>query len=488
MVSFGATPTMRRLLPLTGLVSLTLASCGAPARSPTSAGAAGATRYEVAIEQSDTDELDLSVVANFPASTSAELSVTEGAEPFVHDVAVADAPNGSWRTVARTNGSWFANECATGCKVRYRFLLQHAAQEIDEDDIAMTSHNVVEAPPPAWLLRPMQIVASSKVFFHVMSKVKDVTMATGVHRAASGEPGTYEITAGDLRVAPYTVFGKFRMRSIDTGHGKFQFAVGAGKMNATDAMLDAWITRSATAVTAFYKQFPMNDALIVAIPSRGDDVGFGRTMAGGGGSILINVGHASDQSALDGDWVAVHEMIHLAFPSMGREHAWIEEGLATYLEPLVRVRAGMTDEKNVWAEYLTMIQNGLPQAGDRGLDRTRTWGRTYWGGALFCLLADLDIRERTKNAKSLDDAMRGILQNGGDDSARWTMEYAFDQGDRATGVPVLRELYAKMAFAPLPVDLNAIWAKLGVSMHGREVIFDDTAPLADIRRSMTARR
>lgn len=477
----------KRLFGIPGLVLL--AACAGPARAPSTHAGSGDTRYDVVIEESESGALELAVSARFPESTAAELSVTEGAEPFLRDVVVADASGGHARVVEKIKGSWFVDECASGCRVRYRFLLQTAGQEIDEDDVAMTSHNIVEAPPPAWLLRPMQIDAAAKVFVHVTSKVEGVTMATGVRRARSGEADTYEITAGDLRVAPYTVFGKFRMRSIDAGNGgHFQFAVGPGKMAPTDAMLDQWIQRSAFAVTAFYGRFPIDGTLIVAISSRGDDVGFGRTMAGGGASILINVGHDSDEAALASDWVAVHEMIHLAFPSMGREHAWIEEGLATYLEPLVRVRAGMTDEKSVWAEFLTMIQNGLPQPGDRGLDRTRTWGRTYWGGALFCLLADLEIRERTHNTKSLDDAMRGILVHGGDDSARWTMERAFDEGDKATGVPVLRELYAKMAFAPLPVDLDAIWQKLGVSMHGREVLFDDTAPLADIRRSMTAKR
>ena len=39
-----------------------------------------------------------------------------------------------------------------------------------------------------------------------------------------------------------------------------------------------------------------------------------------------------------------------------------------------------------------------------------------------------------------------------------------------------------------PIDLDAIWKKLGVSLHGRDVIFDDSAPEAEIRKSMTARR
>ncbi len=478
---------MHRLLRASALCGLALgASCARPPMTPTAI-LPNEIRYEVAIEESDTGSIELSVMASFPPQTAAELSVTEGAEPFVKDVAVA-ASDESWNDRAVDHASWFAEECANGCRVRYRFALQKAADEIDDDGVAMQSHGLLEAPPPAWLLHPLRVFSDERVRIHVVSKVKDVTMATGV-RVAPKEKDTYELTAGELPIAPYTVFGKFRRKDVDVGaNAKIHFAIASGKMAASDSDLEAWASRAGHAVSDFYGRFPIPGTLVVAIPSRGDDVGFGRTMAGGGASILINVGRATDKSALDGDWVAVHEMIHLAFPSMGREHAWIEEGLATYLEPLVRAHAGMTTEKNVWLEFMTMLQNGLPRPGDRGLERTPTWGRVYWGGALFCLLADLEIRERTHNAKSLDDAVRGILAAGGDDTARWTMEYAFDKGDEATGVPVLRELYQKLGFASVDVDLDAIWKKLGLSLQGRDVVFDDAAPEAAIRKSMTARR
>src|SRR5665213_753260 len=102
----------------------------------------GETRYDVSIEESDVGELELAVSVSFPAPTSAELSVTEGAEPFVEHVTVSEAGSGSTRALERTNGSWFSNECASGCTVKYRFLLQLAGQEIDEDEIAMASHNI----------------------------------------------------------------------------------------------------------------------------------------------------------------------------------------------------------------------------------------------------------------------------------------------------------------------------------------------------------
>ena len=46
------------------------------------------------------------------------------------------------------------------------------------------------------------------------------------------------------------------------------------------------------------------------------------------------------------------------------------------------------------------MPKGLPQAGDQGLDNTGTWGREYWGGAMFCLLADIEIRKATKIASA----------------------------------------------------------------------------------------
>ena len=49
-------------------------------------------------------------------------------------------------------------------------------------------------------------------------------------------------------------------------------------------------------------------------------------------------------------------MVHLAFPSMTGQ-AWIEEGLATYVEPLVRARAGLAPADDIW-KWLVW---GLPQ-------------------------------------------------------------------------------------------------------------------------------
>jgi predicted metalloprotease with PDZ domain len=208
-------------------------------------------------------------------------------------------------------------------------------------------------------------------------------------------------------------------------------------------------------------------------------------MGHSGAAIAIDVGVKSTPSELTNDWILVHEMVHTALPDLEGPQHWLEEGLATYVEPLARRRAGIRTAEDVWAEWVDQMPNGLPQAGDRGLDATPTWGRTYWGGALFCLLADVEIRRRTNNAHSLGDALRAVLAAGGSIAESWPIERVLDIGDAATGVPVLREQYSRMAHAPVPVDLPALWKSLGVSGAGRTVTFDDAAPLASVRRGIT---
>lgn len=121
------------------------------------------------------------------------------------------------------------------------------------------------------------------------------------------------------------------------------------------------------------------------------------------------------------------------------------------------------------------------------MDRTPTWGRTYWGGALFWLLADVEIRERTDNRRSLDDAMRGVWSEGGNGSVDWSAERVLKEGDRATGLAVLASLHEKMGEKPGDVDLPALWKRLGVVYADGRVTFDETAPLATVRKALTDR-
>ena len=146
-------------------------------------------------------------------------------------------------------------------------------------------------------------------------------------------------------------------------------------------------------------------------------------------SITISVGNATTEADLAEDWELTHEMVHLAFPSMPRGRSWIEEGIAVYVEPIARARAGLASADNIWRWMIKGLPSGLDGVKERGLDASRSWGATYWGGALFCLLADIEIRERTDGRKSLDDALRGIVRAGGNVTVSWDLDQAFAAGD-----------------------------------------------------------
>jgi len=59
-------------------------------------------------------------------------------------------------------------------------------------------------------------------------------------------------------------------------------------------------------------------------------------------------------------------------------------------------------------------------------------------------------------------------------------------GDRVVGVNVLQPLYIRMKDKPVGVDLDSLWAQLGVQSDGASVRFDDNAVLAQTRRAIEA--
>jgi len=272
---------------------------------------------------------------------------------------------------------------------------------------------------------------------------------------------------------------------VEIGGGEIEVIFASAPTEPLQKLVLDWVTSSARAVTVYYEQFPASHLRLRVRFFDGRGVRGGRTTGWDGPVIAIAVGRSSSASDFAEDWVLTHEMVHLAFPSVPEEHHWIEEGSATYIEPIARARAGDLTPQKVWGDLIDGLPQGLPRPGDRGLDFTPTWGRTYWGGALFCLLADIEIRKRTANKKGLEDALRAILKAGGTIESDWPLPRTLEVGDRAIGGAVLRELYGKMKASPAPVDLDALWKELGVERRNGKIAFDDAAPLAAIRRAIT---
>ena len=276
--------------------------------------------------------------------------------------------------------------------------------------------------------------------------------------------------------------------TLIVGGSHIDITVDDGKLNVPQADLIAWVQAAAESVAGYYGRFPVPHLTLRIMPFSGHGVRHGMTFGMRGGFIKIGLGSETTKAELMNDWMLTHEIIHLAFPSVADEHHWIEEGISTYVEPIARIRASHMEEEQMWADLIRDMPKGQPQAGDEGLDRTHTWGRTYWGGALYWLLADVQIRQRTGNRKGLQDAMRAIVDAGGTIVHEWPIQHVLEVGDRATGGTDLADLYNRMKAAPVATDLDDLWHRLGIQVIKDAVTFNDQAPLAKIRKAITAPR
>jgi hypothetical protein len=284
---------------------------------------------------------------------------------------------------------------------------------------------------------------------------------------------------------PYGAFDGLAKTDVAVPGGMVRVAFASGDIGLPkDKVLD-WIRTSARAVSTYYGRFPVNSLKLLLVPVDGQGVRGGTTWAYRGAAIRVLLGRDSSESDLRRDWIMVHEMVHLALPDMQQRYNWLSEGLAVYIEPVARVEAGDMKAKEVWQAMMRDMPKGLPQAGDEGLDNTDTWGRKYWGGAMFCLMADIEIRKRTGNRLGLQDAMRGVIAAGGSHEVDWPIERILAAADKAVGVDVLTNLHSAWGAKPVTPDLDALWRDLGLRSQGGSVDFDDTAPLAAVRNAIT---
>jgi hypothetical protein len=283
---------------------------------------------------------------------------------------------------------------------------------------------------------------------------------------------------------PYDAFARLPMTDVEVPEGVIHVGFAPGEMALPKEKVLDWVRTSARAVATYYGKLPVRSLRLLLVPVEGPRVQGGTTWGYRGAAIRVLIGRQSSDNDLRRDWVMVHEMVHLALPDMPERYAWLSEGLAVYVEPIARVQAGDLTAEEVWQAMVRDMPKGLPQAGDEGLDYTDTWGRKYWGGALFCLLADIEIRKRSGNRLGLQDAMRGVIAAGGNHETDWSIDRVLATADKAIGLDVLEKLHREMGDKPVSPDLDAVWRDLGVVARGDHVEFDDSAPGAAIRKSI----
>jgi hypothetical protein len=247
----------------------------------------------------------------------------------------------------------------------------------------------------------------------------------------------------------------------------------------------AWIGTALDGIHTFYGRLPVKTVKIYIRAFAGRGIQNGTTYGRPEPHITISLGSETEAVDLRNDWKMTHEFVHLSVPIMKRGQTWLDEGIATYVEPLARYMVGNVDEDQIWRWLMEGIPHALNVGGDGGLDDTRKWGTIYWGGALYCLLADIEIRRATGNEKGLRDALSYLVQQGHVIVTGGDAPVLLRKADAALGITVLSDLYERFKSRPYQVDPGFIWRRLGVSMDADgKVRYDHGAPWAATRRAM----
>src|SRR5580698_10429853 len=174
------------------------------------------------------------------------------------------------------------------------------------------------------------------------------------------------------RVPPVIAFSQ----PLAVGTSTLQIDFAEGSLDLPRDQIVQRIQVAAHAVTVYYGRFPVPRARILVIPVVGKHgVLQGTTWGDRDGFpafLRLRIGESTTPEELAADWIITHELVHTALPSLPDDQHWLEEGLASYIEPIARVQAGELTAATIWADMRRGMPNGEPGLEDRGLNNTHT--------------------------------------------------------------------------------------------------------------------
>lgn len=300
--------------------------------------------------------------------------------------------------------------------------------------------------------------------------------------------GTWRLSGVQLVDGGFHSFGGRRC-SVEVDKAQLEVALHEGERIVDDGQVCAWIRTSAEEVLTVRKRFPYRRVTVHTIPGPGAEPSpLGLMLWSDPPSLAVVIGRQATPSAFTTDWVAVHELLHLAHPSFMGEAPWLSEGLATYYTEVARMRAGRLSTQVAWQNLMEGFERGRQQADGRTLQGAvealaeGIYLPVYWAGALIALELDVGIREATGNARSLDDVLETLATVGQTSSVE-----AFGRAvDVVAGRPVFEAILERRRRGEALSAADEVLRRLGVFRgEGGALVLDPKAPNAHIREAIS---
>lgn len=308
--------------------------------------------------------------------------------------------------------------------------------------------------------------------------------------------GILRLPLGHLKRECYTVWGRFDRHEFEVPllaslgpegeRAHLAVAVLGAFPDASPEVMARWVEETFSLPLGLWGGAPMRQGMFALFPASGrDQAVFGRVHPSSAPTLIAWTGQRFQESSIRSDWVLLHEMLHLGIPPVMADAKWLDEGIATYLEPLLRFRAGWIPEEELWFELAQGLPRGRAGLEERSLQHARGINDVYWGGALFCFLADLATRRASSGQRGLEDGLRALLEEGIlITGRRYSLAELIAVMDRGIGSAVLTTLKARHVDSSGPVPFDALLEELGVEFDGDSVVLRNDRPLSKMRQHL----
>jgi len=317
--------------------------------------------------------------------------------------------------------------------------------------------SAVVLPQTYWLWRPDPFPSQveARVRFHLPENAE-----LSVPWPQSGDALTPEQTV--FFTESYAVFGSFERDLFVVGDTRVEVARLGPVPSATDVR--RWLAQAIEVAASVGGRFPRRRLHFVVLPVAAHDrpVLFGMLHRGGGPSVLLLPSATASSSELLTDWVAIHELSHLWLPRLRGQDRWITEGIATYLQEVLRARCGLSSSEQAWARLEEGLERGRRAGTGRKLsdestavNRTGAYHRVYWAGAAFALEVDVRLRTQTGGKVDLMGALSATEPLWRDELhpvSGPTLLRALDRAGNSSFIEELGRVYAARTDFPTRLD------------------------------------
>ena len=374
--------------------------------------------------------------------------------------------------------------------LNYTIDLERAAKE-HRSQRTLASNNVIVSPS-LWLWRP-EVVGSTELQLRFRLPENVQVSVPWLH--AGNDPNVYRLRQSPESSNASVVFGDFHTEEIQVPGATLRVSMLNGPGELDHDLISNWLKATATDVTLAYGRFPNPAPQVVVIPvdsDRGDSaVPFGRVIRDGGETVELFVSHDQPIDAFLTDWTATHEFSHLMLPYVSGRHRWVSEGFAQYYQNVLLARSGTYEDLYAWQKLYEGFERGRKSRPEMSPNEAADEGtrsglmKVYWSGAAIALMADVQLRERSNGAESLDLVLDRFQACCLPSERVWSATDFFYRLDSFVSEPVFIPLYQRYANTAGFPDVRPVFERLGLTVSDDKVRMRRKAELVDIRSAIT---